>query len=245
MEGAARAVATTLGIRLEVLRVEVAPWSEANARDTRYQALLGALSEGEWLLTAHTADDQAETVLANILRGTGLEGLAGIPSRRPPLARPLLGLARSQTREVATLAGLAWVDDPSNDDLDPLRNRLRRRLIPQLEAEYNPGLRHHLVDLAAAAASLTTLDVVAPRVNGPVTRLPLPMLEAVDRQVAVRSIREALRPLRGGYSPSRAELDRIRTVMTGEAGACQLEGGIGVSREGPWLVIVRGEDTNR
>ncbi|HEX5672407.1 MAG TPA: tRNA lysidine(34) synthetase TilS, partial [Acidimicrobiia bacterium] len=155
MAAAARSVAHALGIEVDVVHIEVVPWSEGRARKLRYEALLGGLVEGEWVLTGHTADDQAETVFANLLRGAGVEGLTGIPSRRPPLARPLLGVDRSTTRELATLASLKWTDDPTNLDLGPLRNRLRLRLLPQMEAEYNLSFRQHLVDVAA---TLSTLD---------------------------------------------------------------------------------------
>ena len=237
LEAAAREVAQTLGIHLDVVKIEVDPWSEGRARNLRYEALLGGLKSGEWLLTGHTADDQAETVFANLLRGAGVEGLAGIPARRPPVARPLLGVDRSKTRELATLAGLAWIDDPTNLDLGPLRNRLRLRLLPQLEAEYNPSFRQHLVDVAGTMSALDKSPVVSPLVSEADLRLPVPMLMAVERDVAIRSIRSAMRIVRDGYSLTRAESERVWKVAQRSLTSTELAGGIKVAVSGPWLVF--------
>lgn len=237
MEAAAREVTQTLGIDLEVVRIDVVPWSEGRARNLRYEALLGGLKTGEWLLTGHTADDQAETVFANLLRGAGVEGLAGIPARRPPVARPLLGVDRSTTRELATLAGLAWTDDPTNLDPRPLRNRLRLRLFPQMEAEYNLSFRQHLVDVAAALSTLDRGPVVSAVVGEGEIRLPVPMLRAVDREMAIRSIRAAVRTVRDGYSLTRAETQRVWHVVQQSLTSTELSGGIRVAISGPWLVF--------
>lgn len=154
MQEAAEAVASAMTVELNVLHVEVGGGASAEnqARRVRYGALAEAAVPGEWILTGHTSDDQAETVVDHFLRSSGLDGLRGIPARRPPFARPLLAVARSQTRELATLAGLAWRDDPANEDDQPLRNRIRRRLIPDLEAAYNPRLRESLAMTAALVA---------------------------------------------------------------------------------------------
>ena len=237
MEAAAREVAQALGIGLDVVKIEVDPWSEGRARSLRYEVLLGGLRSNEWLLTGHTADDQAETVFANLLRGAGVEGLAGIPARRPPIARPLLGVDRSKTRELATLAGLAWIDDPTNLDVGPLRNRLRLRLLPQIEAEYNPSFRQHLVDVARTLSALDQAPVVGPIVSDGDIRLPVPMLMAVERELAIRSIRSAVRIVRDGYSLTRAENERVWKVAQRSLTSTQLAGGIEVTVSGPWLVF--------
>jgi tRNA(Ile)-lysidine synthase len=237
MEAAAKAIAQTLGIELDVVNIEVVPWSEGRARDLRYGALLGGLKPDEWLLTGHTADDQAETVFSNLLRGTGIEGLKGIPARRPPIARPLLGIDRSKTRELATLAGLKWIEDPTNLDLGPLRNRLRLRLLPQLEAEYNLSFRQHLVDVASTLSTLESGPVVSSVVDEGEIRLPVPMLKAVDPEVAVRSIRAAVRSFRDGYSLTRAENQRVWKVVQGSLTSTELTGGVRVAISGPWLVF--------
>lgn len=156
LAAAAGAVAEMLGVELTTrhVRVPPGPSPEDQARRVRYEALLAAARAGEWVLTAHTSDDQAETVLDHLLRGSGLDGLRGIPSRRPPFARPLLAVSRSTTREISALAGLPWEDDPTNASPDPLRNRIRARLIPELEM-YNRRIRDRL----AITARLAERDV--------------------------------------------------------------------------------------
>lgn len=155
MAGAATAIAGRLGVDLRMLSVRVGEGAspEGQARRARYAALEGEVGTDEWLLTAHTSDDQAETVLDHLLRASGLDGLKGIPARRGRIARPFLSVTRSQTRELATLAGLAWRDDPVNQTLDPLRNRIRRHLIPELESSFNRRLRQSLATTARLVAT--------------------------------------------------------------------------------------------
>src|SRR4051812_43996606 len=123
-EVVARAAAR-FGASFRAVRVELddGPNLEARARAARYVAL------PEGALTGHTADDQAETVLINLLRGGGLDGLAGM---RDDGRRPLLGLRRAETRAVCEAAGLVPVEDPSNQDPRFLRNRVRHELLPML-----------------------------------------------------------------------------------------------------------------
>lgn len=161
LEASARSVVKALNVDLAITSVSVPPGAspEAQARSVRYEALEEAALGGEWVLTAHTSDDQAETMLDHLLRASGLDGLRGIRARRPPFARPFLSVSRSQTRELATLAGLEWMDDPLNQDPDPLRNRIRSHLIPLLEERYNPRLRQSLATTAGLVATdLAYLD---------------------------------------------------------------------------------------
>ncbi len=142
---------TTLGVRHAILTpgAPIAGASiQARAREARY-ALLEAWAAGEGaaaLLTAHHADDQAETLLMRAARGSGISGLAGIRGRRDlgrvALLRPLLGWRRAELRAVAEEAGAPFIDDPSNSDEAHDRTRFRRLL------EANPWL-----DPAALAAS--------------------------------------------------------------------------------------------
>ena len=128
---------------VEVVTVRVASSGagpEAHARDARYRAFetvaqrVGAVA----VLLGHTRDDQAEQVLLGLARGSGARSLSGMPARRGPYVRPLLGLARSTTAAACEAAGLtAWVD-PHNSD--PAYGRVRARaLLPVLEAELGPG----------------------------------------------------------------------------------------------------------
>lgn len=110
---------------------------EGAARRARYLALAAAMQPGEILLTAHHQDDLAETLLINLLRGSGPAGLAGIPEQAQlgpaGLQRPLLGLPRAELAEYARRAGLDWVEDPANLDPRMDRNFLRHQIIPALQ----------------------------------------------------------------------------------------------------------------
>lgn len=241
LERAARAVSNALAIPIEVRFVRIEEFSENAARSERYGALTAAQAEGEWLLTAHTADDQAETVLANLLRGTGVDGLAGIPARRGRIARPMLDVTRAETRELATLAGLPWIDDPGNADLGQLRNRIRLHLIPLLEAEFNPALRRHL---AVAARAISEAGLAGPVPGEAVEggwRVPAGVLWAMGSEGAVRAMRAVVRRLRDGYGLDRGESERAWAVACGAARAAELAGGLRVERSGPWLLILTAE----
>ena len=238
LERAARAVAEALAIPVEVRSVTLDRFSENAARSARYEALAAAVGEGEWVLTAHTADDQAETVMANLLRGAGVDGLSGIPARRGRIARPLLEVTRSETRELATLAGLPWMDDPGNADLGQLRNRIRLQLIPHLEAEFNPALRRHL---SVAARAISEVSLGGPIPGEPVEggwRVPAGVLWAMGPEGAVRAMRAVARRLRDGYGLDRSESERAWAVVSGAARAAELAGGLRVERSGPWLLIL-------
>jgi tRNA(Ile)-lysidine synthase len=104
--------------------------------------------ECDGIVTGHTLDDQAETVLMRLARGAGTAGLAGIPESAAPFVRPLLELERSALRAWLQQRELTWREDPSNRDLRFDRNRVRRRLIPLLEQHLNPRAARHLADAA-------------------------------------------------------------------------------------------------
>ena len=126
---------------------------EGAARAARYGALWPAADElgCRWLATGHTLDDQAETVLLQLLRGAGPDGLAGMTVRGGRLLRPLLGARRAETRACCAAIGLEWREDPTNAGDGPLRNRVRQRLLPLLE-ELRPGATRALARTAALAA---------------------------------------------------------------------------------------------
>lgn len=133
---------------------------EVAARRVRYEVLeeLRLRHGARYLATAHHRDDQAETVLLRMIYGSGLDGLAGILPVRGHLVRPLLGLTRAEIEEELQGRSLTPVRDPTNRDEAVERNRLRRRLLPALEAD-EPNLRPLLARLArAAAAARTALD---------------------------------------------------------------------------------------
>ncbi len=157
---ATRARAARLGVACTVLRrpVKVARGEspEAAARDARLRALRGRLAPDEWLLFAHHAEDQLETVLLQLLRGAGPAGLAGMPERAGRELRPLLPLARASLRECVERAGIGWVDDPSNADTRFDRNYLRAEVLPRLLARW-PGATATVARSARLAAEAAGL----------------------------------------------------------------------------------------
>ena len=156
-------ICDVLGLELITIpvHVEQAGSIEARARETRYLALAGLLQPGHILLTAHHMDDQAETVLLQLFRGAGPDGLAGMPSvstfARGWHARPLLGTRRSALHTYAVQHGLRWVDDDSNQDITISRNFLRQRILPELSTHW-PGLIEVLNRAAANQADSSVLQ---------------------------------------------------------------------------------------
>lgn len=154
------------GVPCAVLRVNVdrhRPSLEAAARDARHAALAGVLEPGDALLLAHHADDQAETLLLRLLRGSGLAGLGAMrPVRELPapadtfLLRPLLGVTRARLEAEATRRGLAWVEDESNADRAFDRNFLRHAILPSLRGRW-PAATATLADTARRLADADTL----------------------------------------------------------------------------------------
>lgn len=100
------------------------------------------------IVTGHTLDDQAETVLMRLARGAGAAGLAGIPEVSGPFVRPLLGLERAALRAWLERCGIEWREDPSNRDMRFDRNRVRMRLVPLLEEHLNPRAAKNLAQAA-------------------------------------------------------------------------------------------------
>jgi tRNA(Ile)-lysidine synthase len=145
---AARAAATLTKFGyadVRVVAVEARPRAgegpEAAARDARYRALREEASTSHaTVLVGHTRDDQAETVLLGLARGSGTRSLAGMASRAGTLLRPLLGLARTTTADACAELGLIPWEDPHNTDLGYARARVRNRVLPVLEAELGPGV---------------------------------------------------------------------------------------------------------
>ena len=203
------------------------PNLEARARTARLRAL------GPDAATGHTADDQAETVLANLLRGAGVDGMAGM---RAGTRHPVLALRRSETVALCAQLGLQPVVDPSNDDPRFLRNRIRGELLPLCSAlagrDLVPVLARQAELLAGDAEVLAALShLVDPADARAVADAP----EPVGRR-AVRSW------LRGDaeHPPSLAAVERVLDVARGRARATELPGGARVSRSGGRLSMSSG-----
>lgn len=154
-----------LAIPAQVVTVQVGragAGPEADARHARYQALSQAADPAEQILLGHTLDDQAETVLLGLARGSGIRSLAGMPAQRGRFVRPLLGLRRSLTAEACREFGLKPWLDPHNADPRFARVRVRTAALPTLEQELGPGITEALARSAALArADADYLDDVA------------------------------------------------------------------------------------
>ena len=138
---------------------------EAAARRARYRIFFKDLATGEYLLTAHHQDDQIETLMLRLLRGSGTRGLASIADRRQFgggwLVRPLLGLSRAKLEAEARAMGIGWIEDPSNADTSMDRNFLRHDILPMLRQRW-PGMGETLGRAARLAhESAAMLDVLA------------------------------------------------------------------------------------
>ncbi len=245
------------GARLVTEALEVARAGgslEAAARVARYRALdriAGALSVA-WVLLAHTASDQAETVLMRILRGSGVVGLAAIPARRGRYLRPLLGLTRAEILDHLAARGLSHVHDETNDSDDFLRNRIRHHLLPALEAE-NPEIAAGLCRLAEAAAEQRqALDFAAEQLVATATRaaaeagarpglapaavLDVASLDRAPAPVIKRAL--AMAAERAGGEPLEARHQRLLLDLVGRdsAGTVRLDlPRLTVFREYGWL----------
>lgn len=168
-ESFCRKLCARLGVPLTVRSVEVlcgrgsgsSGGLEQAARKARYRVFEALLEPGDLLLMAHHGDDQAETVLFRMIRGTGVAGLAGMPAERTlgagRLARPLLQFGRSDLERWAREAGLSWVDDPSNADEKFDRNFLRHGILPRLRERW-PGLNQRLAHTAGTCAESDFLN---------------------------------------------------------------------------------------
>jgi tRNA(Ile)-lysidine synthase len=200
-------IAAKLGVEFICRDVEVDHKSglgiEATARQARYDAIGEFVMEGDWLLSAHHENDQAETLILNLMRGSGLAGLAGIGASQRfgsgMLVRPLLGITGGEIRSYAEEQGLSWIDDPSNLDTRFDRNFLRQEIMPSLEQRW-PGVAGRLsrsAELAGEASELLTdlaqLDLKAIAAAATPDRLDIDALKALSEKRQRNLLRYAVR----------------------------------------------------
>lgn len=203
-----------LGIPITVLRVEVPVRSgqglEAAARKVRHKALSD--QSADWVLLAHHADDQAETVLHNLLRGTGVRGAAAMPESRGRVLRPLLGLGRAVLLEYARTHRLEWIEDESNADLRYTRNFLRHEIVPAIALRF-PRAGEQLAAAAAhfseADALLEDLAVLDLGASGP--EFPLPL--TIFRQLSDARARNLLRAMLGWHKVQPPDERRLKEFV--------------------------------
>lgn len=181
---------------------------EDAAREVRRRALrrMARRAGAASVFLGHSADDQAETLLLHLLRGTGIRGMAGMEVRSGRLVRPLLGVRRAELRAFLRRRGAEWREDPSNEDARFLRNRIRRELLPLLEDRFQPGIVEVLGRSAGAFRSVrawlrTSTDAawadLSPECGPAWIRLDRPRLASYDRAVIEEILRRAYHELRG------------------------------------------------
>ncbi len=251
-EQAARVVAQAraLGAEARAVRVEVGTTGgpEAAARAARYEALDAAAEvEGaEVVLLGHTRDDQAETVLLGLARGSGARSLAGMAPRQGRYRRPLLDLRREDTRAACAAEHLAPWDDPHNDDPAFARVRVRREVLPVLERELGPGATEALARTARLLRDdADALDDWAERVRVATTDasggLDVARLRqepaAVRRRVLRRTALDAGAPATELFAVHVDAMDDLVVGWHGQAGV-DLPGRLTVQRRGGSLRIV-------
>lgn len=187
---------------------------ETAARQLRYDALMQAAKSGE-IATAHHADDNAETVLFHLLRGSGLRGLTGIPARSGRIIRPLLTATKAEILGFLGEIGQSYVEDSTNLTGENTRGRLRQTLMPALTAE-NPAAVRHLAQTAAALSEDEAyLTAIADRayeaaqtdfggLNG---------LSEIARPIRMRMYLRRLAALEARTDPSRVILEGIDALV--------------------------------
>ncbi|MDY6937711.1 MAG: tRNA lysidine(34) synthetase TilS [Cyanobacteriota bacterium] len=204
--------------------VEV-PSSEATARQWRYQMLGEIAQEGEFdrIVTGHTQSDRAETLLYNLIRGSGTDGLTSLTWRRElvpgiELVRPLLEVSRAETGEFCRQQQLEIWEDSTNADLSYARNRIRGELLPYLQNHFNPNaekaiaqtaelLRADVEYLESTAADLLARASLHPRM------LHRPVLRAVPLALQRRAMRQFLSAVLP-HAPSFEHIEKMTALIT-------------------------------
>jgi tRNA(Ile)-lysidine synthase len=224
--------ADALHLACEARRTDVAALARAEGRsvedagrEARYRFLAEIAPDGALVATAHTADDAAETVILNLLRGSGLSGVRGMPARRDRIVRPLLGQRRASMRSLLDAAGIAYRLDPSNQDSAFLRNRVRGEVLPILE-ELRPGSVDRIGRFARLAADDDALlDEVA--------EAELARRRTSDGGIDWRDPpgpalgRRVLRLAIGDPAPSAERVEALLDAAAGDRGGLQIEMGGG------------------
>ena len=236
-EAFCRAMAASLELSVDIGRADVRTAARAarrsiedTARELRYAFLEGAADRisAEAIAVAHSLDDQSETFLLRLIRGSGSRGLASILPRAGRVIRPLLDIARADLRAFVSERGLACRDDPSNRDLTIPRNRVRHELIPYLEREFNPGINRVLAREAALARededyleqqAIDLASTIVLPTKGGQTEIDAVALRSLHPALASRIARHVLTSRAHGRFVGSEHVDRVLTLCDAPAGA--------------------------
>lgn len=229
-----RRLCRELGIELRLGQADVRTRSrrdhlslEDAARRERY-AFLRTVQKEEGaaaLAVAHTRDDQAETLLLRLLRGSGATGLSAMRQRRDEVIRPLLGVSRQAVRRHLATRQLGFREDPTNADPSHFRNRVRHELLPLLETRFNPGIRETLAQTASLLADEAALlgelaDRIwqrAGRVEGAVAVVTRSVLAREPRPLVRLVLRRALAEAGGLQGVSAGHVEKLASLVCSPA----------------------------
>jgi tRNA(Ile)-lysidine synthase len=225
---------------------EVAGNLEQEGRRARREFFAKLMHEGKGNRVAlgHTRDDQAETVLFRIVRGSGLTGLAGIhPATSDGLIRPLIQVTRAEIETYLTDRGIAWREDATNRDLGFARNRIRHQLLPQLARDWNPKITAALAnlgDLAFEEERWWNEQVPAIEVMDGAIEVRQSELAAMPRALARRWSRRAIAIVKGDLRS--IDFDHIEGILEARDAGVP---GIAIERSFDWLRIAPAGETAR
>lgn len=240
----ARGRATSEGVSLE-----------HGARLARYEVLesLADARGSQWIATGHSADDRAESVLVNLIRGTGPRGLCGVPPQRGRIIRPLIDVTRAEIVRYLRHCGLDWVEDPTNLEDNALRNRIRRYLLPEMERIAGRPVGRSLARLAdavewdrqaLAASEEILLQQCRLAVDGPgAVELSVENLVAMGDGAASLALRAAAEEVLGpGQALTLAQVREVLELLRSRTGrGKQSVGGCLFVRDRGKLTLCRSE----
>ncbi len=256
------AVAKKLGISVTVLAADVLSYVAENdvspengARQVRHELLRQVADEigAQVIALGHTADDQVETFLMRIIRGTGLDGLRSIPPVNGAVIRPLIEAARTDVEEYCAKNGLRPRQDETNDEISIFRNRIRHELIPLLEIDYNPAICEEILrEVETVDGDVSLLEELAEQswtenVSYSQGTLNIDRAGFIKLPLALkrRVIRMAAEELDG--KPTALSFqnvsDIIEKIVMGKTGAAlDLPGGISIRREYDTIVMTADDE---
>ncbi|MFQ5432891.1 MAG: tRNA lysidine(34) synthetase TilS [Nitrospinota bacterium] len=206
------------------------------ARDLRYLVFKRIIRIGaaDKIATAHTADDDTETVLINFLRGSGPQGLIGIPAVREGLfIRPFIDIGKTEILEFLKRAGIPYREDSSNADVKYLRNAVRKTLVPVIKKEFNPGIRgtlrrsaemfYDIQSYLIKKAEVLVNKISVPTRDGRGLIIDCPMFMSIDRALQREIIKTVVNRVRKGGAPLNFEhVENLRILACGKKQAGEL-----------------------
>lgn len=230
-------------VEIKRIKVEITDGMEASARRARYAALneIATSTNAVAIFLGHTKDDQAETVLLGLARGSGTRSLSGMAERIDKYRRPLLSITRSQTEAACKEVGIKYWNDPHNQSMEYARVRVREKVLPMMEAEIGPGITDALTRSARILRDdADALDQWAEEVLEEIDLVEMDPMEMdietlanLPRAVRSRVIRKAIY-LAGAPSGSLSaeHLEPVEALVTAwkGQGAVSLPGGVTVAR---------------